>query len=148
MNDADINDENDRIEHLPDECSAIRRARRSAKFCFSSVDLFESADIHPVISRLSEFAVRHISFYCLPTRHLTESVDVLKRHVRANDQLESLQLLDTRLGNEVVGDLLQALYRHKTLQMLDVEGNRLDDCGTRLCDLIRRNKSIKRLDLW
>ena len=128
------------------ECAAILLARMTGRFFISRRG--PGLDLSTILRQLQSVpVVRLVSFHRVPSSVFQPCLQTLKQYVRSNEQLEALQLRDTFLGNETIADLMQALFRHSTLKVLDLEGNALVGCGEMLRDLVRRNKSILLLDL-
>lgn len=73
----------------------------------------------------------------------------LKTVLRENQSLQSLVLASTHLWSAHLAEMAPALYRHMTIQVLDVSNNYLTDMESArlLREILRRSKTITKLDL-
>jgi hypothetical protein len=107
-----------------------------------------SVGLIPVIEELRRNGTV-ISLAILRSQLTHEDIQQLKHVLRQNTTMQYLFLRCNRLGSAGLAEIASGLYRNTSIKSLDLSWNGIDNVGSanKLCELIRRNKTITSLCL-
>jgi Ran GTPase-activating protein (RanGAP) involved in mRNA processing and transport len=118
----------------------------------TELEIVEIDNIHGGLTPVLHALARRPALTKLRLNHCALGCDeakLLQLALRNLPFLQSLVLGGNNLGSTELAELAPALYRNKSIKVLDLSGNDLRDmkCAKLLRDIIRRNKTIVTLDL-